>query len=36
MMGRSWMGSERFRWVGNSDDTIIVTRSGPIHTGRMV
>jgi hypothetical protein len=33
MMGTSWMGSERFKRVGNFGDRIIVT--GAIHTRSM-
>ena len=34
MMGTSCMGGERFKRVGNSGDTIIVTGAA-IHTGSM-
>jgi hypothetical protein len=35
MMGTGWTGSERFKRVGNSDDTIIIVTGATIHTGGM-
>ena len=35
MMGTSWTGSERFKRVGNSDDTIIIVTGATIHIGSM-